>query len=106
MPKLRQYADKYAAEAFRKEVRIRQGEMDLMSKTALAEEADIPRTTVSKRLADPMSMTFEEFRKINSVIHPDPVAVLPLLGYSTKDIKKLLASLGYAPVKARTESEA
>ena len=48
MPKLRQYADKYAAEGFRKEMRIRQGEQDLMSKSALAEAADLPRTTVTK----------------------------------------------------------
>ena len=99
MPKLRQYADKYAAEDFRKEMRIRQGEQDLMSKSALAEAANLPRTTVTKRLAEPETMTFGEFRKLNEAVHPDPVAVLPLLGYTMKDIKKLLASLGYTQMK-------
>ena len=41
MPRIRQYEERYAAEDFRKEVRIRQGERDLMSVSALAEEADI-----------------------------------------------------------------
>ena len=62
MPRIKQNEEKYAAEDFRKEVRIKQGERDLMSVTALAEEADIPRTTLTKRLSDPMSMTFGEFR--------------------------------------------
>lgn len=87
MPRIKQYEEKYAAEDFRKEVRIRQGERDLMSVTALAEAADIPRTTLTKRLLDPMSMTFEEFRKLNRAAGLDPAAVLPLLGYSAKDIR-------------------
>ena len=88
MPRIEQYKDKYAAEDFRKEVRTRQGENDLMSKTALAEAAALPRTTVTKRLAEPMSMTFGEFKKLNTVIHPDPGVVLALLGYSSKEIRK------------------
>ena len=103
MARIRQYADRYAAEDFRKEMRIRQGEQDLMSKAALAEAADLPRTTVTKRLAEPETMTFGEFRKLNEAVHPDPVAVLPLLGYTMKDIKKLLGLLGYTPVKVQAE---
>lgn len=100
MARIKQYAEKYAVEDFKKEVRMRQGERDLMSKTALAEAADLPRTTVTKRLEEPMTMTFGEFRKLNEAVRLDPVAVLPLLGYTGKEIKKLLAALGYAPVKA------
>lgn len=88
MPRIKQYADKYAAEDFRKEVRMRQGELDLMSKTLLAERAEIPRTTLIKRLSDPMGMSFEEFRKINKAIHPDPGVVLALLGYDAKAIRR------------------
>jgi len=88
MPRIRQNEEKYAAEDFRKEVRIRQGERDLMSITALAEEADIPRTTLTKRLSDPMGMTFGEFRKLNKAARLDPAAVLPLLGYSAKEIRQ------------------
>lgn len=104
MARIRQYAEKYAVEDFRKEMRIRQGEHDLMSTSALAEAADIPRTTVVKRLADPSTMTFGEFRKLNEAVHPDPMAVLPVLGYTVKDLKKLLASLGYSLVKVKEEA--
>ena len=89
MPRIRQNRDKYAEADFRKEVKIRQGENDLMSKSALAEAADIPRATVQKRLQEPMTMTFGEFRKLNETIHPDPAVVLALLGYSAKEIHKL-----------------
>lgn len=87
MPRIKQNEEKYAAEDFRKEVRIKQGERDLMSVTALAEEADIPRTTLTKRLSDPLSMTFGEFRKLNRAARLDPAAVLPLLGYTAKEIR-------------------
>lgn len=88
MPRIHQNADKYAAEDFRKEIRVRQGENDLMSKSALAEEVDIPRTTLLKRLLDPMTMSFGEFKKLNEALHPDPGVVLMLLGYSAKEIKR------------------
>ena len=89
MPRIRQYEERYAAEDFRKEVRIRQGERDLMSVSALAEEADIPRTTLTKRLSNPMGMTFEEFRKLNRAARLDPTVVLKLLGYNERDLKRL-----------------
>ena len=86
MPRIKQCEDRYAVEDFRKEVRTRQGERDLMSKSALAEELDMPRSTLSKRLSDPMGMTFGEFKKLNKTIHPDPGVVLVLLGYTGKEI--------------------
>jgi DNA-binding phage protein len=94
MPRIKQNKDKYATEDFRKEVRIRQGERDLMSVTALAEEAGMPRTTLTKRLSDPMSMTFDEFRKLNSATRLDPAVVLPLLGYTAKEIRMFRDRLG------------
>jgi len=87
MPRIKQCEDRYAVEDFRKEVRTRQGEQDLMSKSALAEEIGMPRTTLTKRLSDPMGMTFEEYKKLNKRIHPDPGVVLALLGYTGKEIK-------------------
>jgi hypothetical protein len=94
MPRLKREQDRYATEDFRKEVRIRQGERDLMSVTALAEEAGMPRTTLTKRLSDPMSMTFDEFRKLNSATRLDPAVVLPLLGYTAKEIRMFRDRLG------------
>ena len=71
MPRIRGKEKVYAAEDFRKEVRTKQGVYDLMSKSALAEAVGLPRTTMTKRLADPMTMTFDEFCRINETIHPD-----------------------------------
>lgn len=96
MPRIRQYADKYAAEDFRKEIRIRQGENDLMSQTLLAAEVGIPRTTLIKRLAEPMGMSFGEFRMLNKAIHPDIGVVLTLLGYTAKEISRFRKEGGSA----------
>ncbi len=92
MPRIRGKEKVYAAEDFRKEVRTKQGVYDLMSKSALAEAVGLPRTTMTKRLADPMTMTFDEFCRINETIHPDIGAVLALLGYTSKEIRKFKES--------------
>ena len=61
MPRIKQNKEKYETEDFRKEVRIQQGERDLMSVTALADEvasiAAALQTSVSKlsqQQVDPM----------------------------------------------------
>lgn len=87
MPRIKQYADKYATEDFQKAVRICQGERDLMSKSALAERVGMPRTTLLKRLKEPEGMTFGEFRRLKEATGLGIGAVLPLLGYSQKEIK-------------------
>ena len=89
MPRISPLKGVYAEEDFRKEIRIRQGHYDLMSKQALAEHTGMPRTTLAKRLADPSGMTVEELRKLVNAIRPDPAVVLILLGYEKKDIKKM-----------------
>lgn len=88
MPRIKQKAQQYADEDFRVEVRVRQGYYDLMSQQALAAAAGIPRPTLRKRLLEPETMTVEELRKLIGTLTPDPGAVLRLLGYSSKDIKK------------------
>lgn len=90
MPRIVQYAQRYAEADFRKEVQTRQGAHGLMSQQSLADASGIPRPTLRKRLLQPDSMTVEEFRKLVSAVHPDPVIVLTLLGYSKKDLKKLV----------------
>lgn len=88
MPRIRQKEQQYADEDFRKEVRIKQGAYDLMSQQALADATGIPRPTLRKRMLEPQTMTVEEFRKLIGTLCPDPGAVLRLLGYSSKDIRK------------------
>ena len=87
MPRIKQKADAYADEDFRREVRSRQGYYDLMSQQALAEQADIPRPTLRKRLLEPESMTVGELRKLVKTIKPDPNVLLILIGYTPKDLR-------------------
>ena len=102
MPRIRQKEREYADNDFRTEVRIQQGRYDLMSQQALADAAGIPRPTLRKRLLEPETMTVEEFRKLIATICPDPVAVLRLLGYSSKDIKRFQSPLQGAVVEERS----
>ena len=99
MPRIRQKEQQYAFDDFRKEVRTRQGMYDLMSQQALADASGIPRPTLRKRLLEPETMSVEELRKLVVTIWPDPGAVLRLLGYSAKDIRKFKS----LPVAADTE---
>lgn len=90
MPRIRQKAEVYAEEDFRKEIRRQQGEYDLMSVRSLAAAADIKSTTLHERLKEPKKFTVADLQKLVSTIRLSPVAVLTLLGYSAKDIKNLV----------------
>lgn len=89
MGKIRGKEQQYADEAFRREIRSRQGYYNLMSQQALADAADIPRPTLRKRLLDPAGMSVEELRRLIKTIKPSADVVLSLLGYSGKDLKSL-----------------
>jgi predicted transcriptional regulator len=88
MPRIRQLADKYAREDFSKEIRRKQGEMELMSVRALAEATDIPPSTLGPKLREPDKMDVVDLRKIVKTLSPDPAVVLRLLGYETKTANK------------------
>lgn len=90
MPRIRQYAAKYAEEDFRAEVRQRQGFYNLMTITALAEHIGMPRSTLGVKLKAPEKWTVEDLRKLIAGLKLPPAAVLGLLGYSQKEIKKSL----------------
>ena len=91
MSRQRRTPEENSEDRFRAEVRIRQGYYDLMSQRALAAETGIPQGTLSKRLAQPENFTVAELRKLVGTIVPDPVAVLKLLGYTDRDLKRLRA---------------
>ena len=90
MPRLRQLADKYAREDFSKEIRRKQGEMELMSVRALAEAIDIPASTLGPKLKKPDKLDVVSLRKIVKTLYPDPATVLRLLGYETKEANKFV----------------
>ena len=88
MPRIRQLADKYAREDFTKEIRRKQGEMELMSIRSLAEATDIPPSTLGPKLREPDKLDVVDLRKIVKTLSPDPAVVLRLLGYETKTANK------------------
>ena len=88
MPRIRQLADKYAREDFAKEIRRKQGEMELMSIRSLAEAADIPASTLGPKLREPDKLDVVDLRKIVKTLSPDPAVVLRLLGYEAKTANK------------------
>ena len=88
MPRISQLADKYAREDFAKEIRRKQGEMELMSVRALAEAIDIPASTLGPKLREPDKLDVVDLRKIVKTLSPDPAVILRLLGYETKTANK------------------
>lgn len=84
MPRIRQYAENYAAEDFRREMRSRMGYHDF-SQTDLASKTPMSQSTISNRLRDPDNITVGELRSLNKVLGLNPAIVLALLGYSRKD---------------------
>ena len=88
MPRIRQYAENYAAEDFRREMRSRMGYHDL-SQHGLAQKANVSQTTISNRMRDPNDITVGELRSFHKVLGLSPAIVLALLGYTRRDIKEL-----------------
>ena len=86
MPRIRQYAENYAAEDFRREMRSRMGFHDL-SQRELAQKANVSQTTVSNRIREPNDITVGELRGFVKALGLNPAIVLALIGYAKKDIK-------------------
>lgn len=86
MPRIHQNAERYAHDDFKREIRQRQGYYDLMSQRALADAAEIPRSTLWAKLQNPDKLDVADMRKLVQTLYPDPAIVLALLGYTQKEI--------------------
>lgn len=80
MPKLKQYGEKYAAEAFLCEIRKQQGSADLMNSRALSNASGIPYQILLRRLQSPETFTLGEIKKLVRVLPLDPVSLLTFVG--------------------------
>ena len=78
-----------AKAAFQKEIRVRRAELD-MSQNALAAEVGIVPSFMSNLLNSPDKLTAARIRAIVQVLDPNPLIVLEFLGYSRKDIQRLV----------------
>ena len=87
MPRIRQNAEQYAVEDFKKELRIRRAEYELQSVQSLSDVTGIPLTTLWKKVKEPMTFRVSDLSAIVKAVHPDVKVVLALLGYTSKEIK-------------------
>ena len=90
MPRIRQYATKYADEVFRKELRRQQGVYNLMSTRALGKDLGIPHSTLHRKIEEPEKFSVDDLRKLIDGLKLNPAVILGLLGYKSKEIKKSL----------------
>lgn len=86
MPRIRQNAEQYAVEDFKKELRIRRAEYELQSVQSLSDVTGIPLTSLWKKLKEPLTLRVSDLEAIVKAVHPDARIVLALLGYTTKEI--------------------
>lgn len=89
MPRIRQKADVYRNEDFRRDVQVRLAYLDLNQRD-LAEYLGVSDATVSLLLRRPEKMPVERLRKIISYLQLEPAAVLKLLGFQTKEIREAI----------------
>lgn len=90
MPRIAMYADKYADADFQKEIYRRMADRyEEVSVRALAREIGACQSTLNTKIRKtPCTLVISELRKIVSVLKPDPVIMLKLLGYTSKEINK------------------
>lgn len=88
MPRIRQHAQKYAENDFRKALRHSMVDAGLDNQREVANASGIPHSTLCKRIREPDTMTVSEMRRLFAVIRPPAPILLNLLGYPARDIKE------------------
>lgn len=89
MPRIRQNAQKYAENDFRKALHHSMVDAGLDSRKDVADAAGIPHSTLCKRINQPDTMTVREMRMLFPVVRPPAAVLLALLGYPAKEIKNM-----------------
>lgn len=93
MPRIRQYAEKYTDDDFRKVIRHGLTDLGYRYDSELAEVTTMSVTTACRKVRAPSTMSLEQLRSVIAALDPDPVAVLRFLGYSMKDIRRIAERL-------------
>lgn len=94
MPRIRQYADRYAEEDFKKELfRKMADRYEQISVRALARETGISHSALNVKIrSDNTNLDIGELRRIVPILNPDPGILLKLLGYTPAQIKRFKES--------------
>lgn len=95
MPRIRQYAERYTAEDFWKEIDrccplagIQSG-----NAAALGEKSGVDHQTLRNYRKGKTEMRVSALRKLVTALHPDPAVILKTLGYSEKEIRAFAREL-------------
>lgn len=91
MPRIRQNADRDAMRDFLSELDGQLHKAGYGTQEKVAKLLGVSQPTAGRWLKDPEKgrMTFKAFRTLEKTAKPDPEITLRMLGYDTKDIKKL-----------------
>lgn len=93
MPRIKAKADVYAREDFSKELRKNMIDQGIESVKELADMVGVDGRTMYRRMEDIDKMKVSELAAIKTVLSPDPVLLLRVLGYTTKEIKEAVSPL-------------
>lgn len=90
MPRIRQYAERYAEEDFRKEIFRRMADRyEQISVRALARETGISHSALNTKIRENnTNLDIGELQRIIPILNPDPGIILKLLGYTPAQIKR------------------
>ena len=89
MPRIRQKADVYRNEDFRRDVLVQLAYLGMNQKDA-ARNLGVCDATVSNLLNRPDKLTVDRLRKLIVLLKLKPDTVLRLLGYQTKAIREVM----------------
>lgn len=96
MPRIRQYAERYAVEDFWKEIDRRCPDAGVQSNNnaALARAVGTADVTIGVYKQDPGKMQLKTLSRFVAALKPDPGVILRLLGYSEKEIRAFAREAG------------
>ena len=89
MPKLRQNAERDAMKDFVAEINAQCGRYGYKTQASLARLLDVCQPTVSNYMKSPETIPLGKLREIVKQLKLDPVVLLKMLGYSTKQIQNI-----------------
>ena len=93
MPRLKVKADEYARADFSKELRKNMIDQEIGSVKELADMMGVDGRTMYRRMNDIDQMRVSELAALKAILSPDPVLLLRVLGYTTKEIKEAVKPL-------------
>ena len=88
MPRIKAKADVYAREDFSKELRKNMIDQNIDSIKELAGMTGLETRTMYRRMDNVEQLKISELAALKTVLSPDPVVLLRVLGYTTKEIKE------------------